>query len=217
MKFYNTVIASLILSASCLVNNANAGLIVSAQSAIASSEYSSTYDIDNTIDQSGLSSTFISGVDDFDSFLGLTPTHVSSAPNYEWFSQGSVSSAWITYDLGSIFNLNAIALWVEESWAPHSSVSFKSSLDGVTYNTITSNITLPTNAPYPAAYPSTRYDFSITSARYFMIDFGACSSSGCSLGEIAFSATTSDSVPEPSTLAIFVLGMIGLASRRFKK
>jgi hypothetical protein len=30
-------------------------------------------------------------------------------------------------------------------------------------------------------------------------------------------STTSSSIPEPSTLAIFALGMIGLASRRFKK
>jgi len=35
--------------------------------------------------------------------------------------------------------------------------------------------------------------------------------------ELAISGTKSTSVPEPSTLAIFALGMIGLASRRFKK
>ena len=32
-----------------------------------------------------------------------------------------------------------------------------------------------------------------------------------------FAYNSSTEVPEPSTLAIFALGMIGLASRRFKK
>ena len=36
-------------------------------------------------------------------------------------------------------------------------------------------------------------------------------------GSIVFASVRSNSVPEPSTLAIFALGMIGLASRRFKK
>lgn len=51
------------------------------------------------------------------------------------------------------------------------------------------------------------------------------SSLGIGSGPYVFSITGSDStitiqksivVPEPSTLAIFALGMIGLASRRFK-
>ena len=36
-------------------------------------------------------------------------------------------------------------------------------------------------------------------------------------GDMAFRLTSQTQVPEPSTLAIFALGMIGLASRRFKK
>jgi len=36
-------------------------------------------------------------------------------------------------------------------------------------------------------------------------------------GVVEFPSNASSSVPEPSTVAIFALGMIGLASRRFKK
>ena len=42
------------------------------------------------------------------------------------------------------------------------------------------------------------------------------SEAGGSIGAIGFTANTT-SVPEPSTLAVFALGIIGLASRRFKK
>lgn len=40
--------------------------------------------------------------------------------------------------------------------------------------------------------------------------------SGFGLDAVSFNVTTTD-VPEPSTLAIFALGIMGLASRRFKK
>jgi hypothetical protein len=47
---------------------------------------------------------------------------------------------------------------------------------------------------------------------------GCCSAtSGDRTWGLAFKVETVNSVPEPSTLAIFALGMIGLASRRFKK
>ena len=35
--------------------------------------------------------------------------------------------------------------------------------------------------------------------------------------DVTFKSSHVNSVPEPTTLAIFALGMIGLASRRFKK
>lgn len=41
--------------------------------------------------------------------------------------------------------------------------------------------------------------------------------SGADYGELSFSITPNTSVPEPSTLAIFALGIMSLASRKFKK
>lgn len=42
------------------------------------------------------------------------------------------------------------------------------------------------------------------------------SSTGSSIGAIGFTANTAE-VPEPSTLAVLALGLMGLASRKFKK
>ncbi len=56
-------------------------------------------------------------------------------------------------------------------------------------------------------------DFSTVQARYIRIK-AISGDFGLSIGEFQAFGTK---VPEPSTLAIFALGMIGLASRRFKK
>jgi hypothetical protein len=54
---------------------------------------------------------------------------------------------------------------------------------------------------------------------YYLDDFGSDIETviAYELGAVTSSPATPPSVPEPSTLAIFALGMIGLASRRFKK
>ncbi len=44
-----------------------------------------------------------------------------------------------------------------------------------------------------------------------------CDKDACTPANVSFKNMTISKVPEPSTLAIFALGMIGFASRRFKK
>jgi hypothetical protein len=67
-----------------------ASTIVAPVSAFATSNFGPTrndYSIENTIDQSGLSLKYISGVTDFDSYLAKKPKHTSNADGNEWFSE----------------------------------------------------------------------------------------------------------------------------------
>jgi hypothetical protein len=61
-----------------------ATVIQSPTGATASSTFSEDYDIGNTIDQSGLSVTFISGTSDFDAYLASNPIHDPIAIDQEW-------------------------------------------------------------------------------------------------------------------------------------
>lgn len=197
----------------CLSTTVNAGMIRSAVDATASSEISSLFDIGNTIDQSGLSSTYNSGFDDFDAYLASGPAHSILSVGFEWFSVQNIQSATTIFDLGSMYQIDAVALWVEESWAPHSDVSFLVSNDGIDFTPVLGGLSLPSNT---GNYPATRFDFTAINARYFQIDFGNCSSSGCSLGEIAFSTENVSTVPAPTAFWLLGSGLIGFIGMRKK-
>src|SRR5690349_11550712 len=49
-------------------------------------DFDGTADILQTIDHSGLSSNFISGVTNFNTYIGTNPTHTTSFSGNEWFS-----------------------------------------------------------------------------------------------------------------------------------
>lgn len=72
-------------------SESSAATIVAPVTAVTTSQFISSsgndYFIENTIDQSGLSLPFISGVTDFDSYLASKPMHTSNANGNEWFSQ----------------------------------------------------------------------------------------------------------------------------------
>lgn len=76
-----------------------ASTIVAPVTAVATSQFISSsgndYSIANTIDQSGLSLPFISGLTDFDSYLASKPRHTSNANGNDWFSQDFSNSSQI--------------------------------------------------------------------------------------------------------------------------
>jgi hypothetical protein len=122
---------------------AQASTIISPTGATASSEFSPTYDIGNTIDHSGLFINFVSGVTDFDTYLALNPQHTLVADNNEWFSSEGVTSATITYNLGSAIAVDRLALWNEE-FSGFGTARVSTSLDNVTYSFLT---TIPVDSP----------------------------------------------------------------------
>jgi hypothetical protein len=84
---------AVVLAAASVIHggHAAASTIVAPVEAFASSEFISTtgndYSIDNTINQSGLSIGYQSGLTDFATYLALNPKHTSAANGNEWFSE----------------------------------------------------------------------------------------------------------------------------------
>lgn len=203
-----------------LGQTAHAGLITSAASATASSEFSGTFDIGNTIDQSGLSSTYISGVTDFATYLGTNPTHTLIAANNEWFTANGVTTATVVYDMGSALNLLNLALWNEE-FSGFGQAIISSSLDNVTFSALTS--INPVDSPSNLDYGAQVFGLGVT-ARYLRFDLSGCpqpdgsTSLLCGIGEVAFDVGgTTGSVPEPTSLALLGLGLAGFGFSRKRK
>lgn len=187
--------------------SASAATIISAQSAVVDSGGPGFGSIANTHDKSGLSSTYTDDVTDFDTYIASNPTHTPTFAGFEWFSTGL--TAQVTYDLGSIFGIDRLALWNEESSGIGTLDLFASS-DGITFASLGSFN--PVAATTIASYPAQIFSFTATNARYVRFGMSGCPNGasnfqGCAIGEVAFrTADVSGAVPEPATWAFMLVG-----------
>lgn len=176
-------------------------------------------DINNTFNQSGLYDNYINNVTDFDSYLALNPYHTSDYNQKEWFSAGP--SVSVTYDLGRLVNVNAIALWNEETTG-FGLFDLFGSKDGISFHNLASSLS-PTNNPFDISnpnedyrYTADRFNFTSTNLQYVRFDASYCRDETnilnyCSIGEVGFRTAE---VSEPETLVIFCLSLLGLSMRR---
>jgi hypothetical protein len=192
-------------------------------------------DIGNTIDHSGLTIDFTSGVTDFDSYIDLDPYHRSLATGNEWFGAQTRNHETLWFDLGSIMRVDRLAFWNEE-FAGISSFDLSYSTDNLTFASL-GNFTVTNNpgaagtagATQPYWYLPDVLTFAAVDMRYFSIYTNKCPSAGslgyfgCSLGEIAVgaesSSATTGAVPLPATLPLISSGLLvfGLLARRRKQ
>ncbi len=184
--------------------------------------FSASFDIGNTIDQSGLSQTYTSGVDDFDTYVGLNPTH-SGSSGFRWSSIRGNNTGTITFDLGSILTTTRLALW--NAFVPTQGITaFEvfSDNDGDFGNGGTTSLGSFTGTP--TGDPNAAQVFDFTDATTQFIHFDVTANGGDSvfttLGDVAFEQEQGDSpttTPEPSSLiGLAVIGGGFLLRKRVK-
>ena len=208
------ILAAIICAALTSGSAADAGAILSPVAVISNTGGSSGsgFEITNTIDQSGLSTGFVSGVTDFDTYLATNPLH--SFQTGEWFSQIGPLRAVIVYDLGQSFLVTRMALWNEEAAGILSTTVDIS--DDVTFVSFSNAGTFaPLSNQVNVDYPAEVFNLAPSVGRFVRMDVsGFAGGSFVSMGEIAFEVSslppTPDVVPEPATFAIF--GLMGLAA-----
>lgn len=211
-----TIAAGAILLSIGISSSAFAGVITSATGATASSTWGAANDIARSIDQSGLSTGFTSGVTDFATYLASNPTHGLLGSN-DWFSASGVTRATVTYDLGSTANILGMALWNEE-FAGFGSGAISTSTDGVIFNPL--SVITPFDNPVGFDYGAEVFDFGSVLAQYVRIELSGCpqpASGGlniCGIGEVAFDVGT---VPAPAALGFLVFGLAGLGAARRRR
>jgi hypothetical protein len=200
-----------------------AGIIFSPVSAVINSGAPGFGNIADTYNQNGLSTSFISGVTDFDAYLALNPVHTNIFQGNEWFSNDPSNNAVVTYDLGSVLNIDRLALWNEES-SGIGTLNLLYSTDNVNFSSLASGLT-PFDNPL-ADYPAEVFSFASTSARYVRFEASGCpqpnpgSFNSCAIGEVAFSISAPREIPEPSGMigtSVIAIGLIGAKVLKSRK
>ncbi len=183
---------------------------------------SAGFDIGNTINQSGLSQTYTSGVDDFDTYVGLNPTH-SGSSGFRWASLLDNTTGTITFDLGSILTTTRLALWNAFNSAQGiTAFEVFSDNDGDFGNGGTTSLGSFTGTP--TGDPNAAQVFDFTDATTQFIHFDVTANGGASfttLGEVAFEEEEGTppppTTPEPSSLiGLAVIGGGFLLRKRVK-
>ncbi len=216
-KFLKAVAAGLILSASCLVNVANAGLINIGNG--------STSDIDCTI---GCMDIYQQAYDS--SYFGSSSVTINSLSLFgkvgqSWFYSG-VYDVYIGYMNGNYdsittnysSNFGSAATYTDTVNLATDMVADVLTVDlDFNYNTSLGDLLIQFTRTSEDSYGGFAYGTNYLWSRVYRWagSNGTGGDSGYALNS-RFDVSTAQ-VPEPSTLAIFALGLMGLVSRRFKK
>ncbi len=185
------------------------------------------------INQAGLYGGYVSGETDFDDYTERT-LHQRSL-DYAWVSQG-IKTGWISFDLGQLTTIDAIALWQFPSLAVlgvdygvgNFSLFAGDNLDPASFNVLLGDFSLglpriTTDPPPPvgvgrfATYADVfRFDPITTRYVHMQVTSNRGTTNFASLAEVVFSKADDPPapLPEPGPLALLAVGAIGLGIYR---
>lgn len=197
-------------------------VIVSAVSGVINSGGPGFGALSSTFDQSGLLSGYTSGVTLFDTFLASGPLHGTAFAD-EWFSNIGTTSASVTYNLGSVMNINRLALWNDEGVGAATFDLF-GSVNGVDFFALALGL-IPTDHTTLDPYLADVFGWAGQNLQFVRMDISGCPQTGinggidfCAIGEVAFAAGQPQvPVPEPGTFLLMLSGLLGLGFVSYRR
>lgn len=217
MKIFPLFLISML---SALLNTAHAGAILQANQVTADSQFAVAV-ADNLINQIGLSSGFTSQVTDFDSFLTDT-VHYNTCGSTcgVWGSDTPVSLPLnLDFDLGGSFSISSLGLWNygtadvgvnDFTLYASNDASFSSATNLGTFSALSLDTTLNQGQVFT-------FDSIETSYIRMTITSTGGSTHQVALGEVVFEIADPEAeIPEPTSLFLIGLGLLGLSFARKK-
>lgn len=213
---FKKLAASAAALAACAAFPASAGVILAPVSAVINAGGPGFGSINNTFDQTGLTLNYTAGVTDFDTYIASKPRHTMIFPGFEWFSNSGTTSASVTFDFGKLVNIDALALWNEESSGiGHLVLDAPSKPNFLAVDPFDEPLTQPITD-----YPAQVFTFAPVKTQFVTFLMSGCpqpdpaSFDGCAIGEVAF--REAPSIPEPGAWALMIAGF-GLAGATLRR
>lgn len=160
------------------------------------------FSISAITNQIGLSATYTSGTTDFDSYVSSTTSDSAPSPN-SWFSDRNNTTGFVTFDLGTSYDVNALALWAMPINSTNAVRNFSLYAD-TDANTSSLGTLLGNFSAVDAGGFSVQaqvFNFATTNTRYIQMNITSNASGSVSgLSEVAFRQAPAAAVPEPLTI-----------------
>jgi hypothetical protein len=199
--------------------DARAEVVLSASSVVSAPPVLTGYPFERTIDQSGLAIGYVSGVTDFNTYIGLSPIHTYSETPNSFAASPTAVPQNVDYDLGGTYLVTKMAFWNY----PFNTLGPVTSLDVYTAN----------NAGFAGAFfagsflpaddatgvntnQAQVFDLADSGARYVRLRI----TGQATLNQIGYSEVAFAVIPEPFTVgyiavaAVTLLGTAGRTRRR---
>ena len=181
------------------------------------------YYITQIIDQSGLSSSYTSGVTDFATFTSSATTNNNNTTHI-WSSSSGNTSGNIDFTLGGSYTISSFAVWtILGTSDPVANLSLKDFTLLASDNS--SFIGATTLGSFTASKPDSSltvnaqvFDFTATTASYVRMEIANnYGGNFVRFNEVAFGAQAPAAVPEPSSFVLLGLGGFGLAINAYRR
>ncbi len=171
---------------------------------------SEAFPLANAYNQNGLSTGYTSGVTDFSSYIASDPRHTSWFEN-DWIATSS--TGYVILDLGAEYDLDQIAVW-----------NFGGPYGSTDYSTLQFTLEISADAAFtsptlvgtynldvygaPSTNPAQVFSFTSVTGQYVRLSGFVANAGGApALGEVAFGAQSTTSVPEPGAMAMLIGGL----------
>lgn len=206
MKLFSSILALLTLTTSV-----SAGPALSPVGVTSSASSLANFPPSSLIDQSGLSTGFVSGVTDFDTYIASNPTH-GTAQGTRWVATTAprlTGPINLDFDFGSVLSIESLALWNvgNNNNANITQFNLLGDADGDfssgSFSLLSSQAANPNTGPLAAVLPEV-FSFAPSAQQFVRLEI--LSNNGSiftGANEVAFEQSVAV-VPEPSSLLFLI-------------